>query len=298
MIDATALNDFRLCPELYRLCHAKGLVRPGRDEAPASGAAWHEAKKVWFNDEGFERALETLRQAWGEEPPILEGVKQKRPLSLFEMLLEVYCEKYPRENDPFEVVRDEEYVEATIEDSNPVFVQHYPFDYCAIVDRIIHMNGLNYAMDSKTTSAWLNDNYFQNFEISQQMLGQVALELVNGRECAGYYIDAVHVDTRYHKAKPDNCVRFGPIQAPDWRLSEWARMTEATIKRIEWFKENVGPDDVWERHDMACFKWNRPCQFFYAVGGKFPGICREAPELREDLMSEYEISFWNPKERK
>ena len=296
MIDATALNDFRLCPEFYRLRHRKGLVWPGREEAPAAGQAWHEAMKVWFHNSGHKTALDTLRQAWGEEPPLIEGQKVKRPLSLFEMLLEVYCEKYPREDDPFEVVKNEEYVEGAFPDTDM-----YPvcdFCYCGIIDRLIHMNGQNYAMDAKTTSAYLSDGFFHNFELSQQMLGYVALELVNGRECAGYYIDAVHIDTRYHKAKPEHCVRYGPIQVPEWRLSEWARMTERTIKQIEWFEINVGPNEPWVRNDHACFKWNKPCPFFYAPGGKFPGICREAPELREDLMGEYDISFWNPKERK
>ena len=197
--DATSLNDFRRCPEMFRLRHVKGLRRRAREEAPAAGQAWHSAMELWFADEDAGTCLDKLREGWPEK--LIEGEEEKRPLSLFERLFEAYALKYPREKDSFEVVHNEEYIEGVIDNVNR------PFKYCGIVDRKIGMAESQYVMDSKTTSGWLNRDYFEGYEISQQQMGYCALELVNGEQCDGYYVDAVHVDTRYKKVKDTDFIR-------------------------------------------------------------------------------------------
>lgn len=288
--DATALNAFRECPERFRLRYVLGLKRRARDEALDGGQAWHHAMEAWFDNKGYDQALTCLRAGWPDT--LVEGEHEKRPLSLYERLLQLYVEKYPREQDPFEVIHNEQYIEGLIDN-----VVH-PFKYCGIVDRGIQLGDNYVTMDSKTTSAWLNRDYFEAFELSQAQIGYGALELVNGREWNGYYIDAVHIDTRYHKAKETDFVRYGPIKVPTWKIDVWARDTESTLAQLEWFWERFGAEQPWEHREQGCHSWGKWCPFWSAPSNRdFPGLCRSPQELHESLIGEYDVEFWLPSER-
>ncbi len=288
--DATQINDFRRCPELFRLRHIKGLTRRVREEAPAAGEGWHAAMKLWFDDAGYEVALHELRKHWPDS--MVEGEHEKRPLSLFERLLEAYCKKYPRGDDPFEVVRNEKYVEGVIDNVS------LPFQYCGIIDRKLKMGEQEYVCDAKSTSLWLNNDYFASYDLNQQQMGYCALELVNDRPCSGYYIDAVHVDTRYHKVKDSDFQRYGPVTVPNRKLDQWAKDTESAIHQIEWFWNVHGPDSPWEHREQGCRAWNKWCGFWSsAMRQEFPGLCRQPVEMHESLMGEYDVAYWNPREK-
>ena len=324
--DASMINDFRKCPEFARLRHHLGLVRPGYEEMTGSGTAWHAAMEAWFDkndDDGgyvsFDFALDVLREAWGDEPaPMFEGEApfRKRPLELFERMLAIYCEKYPREDDPFEVVGNEEYVAYCLGDdlaydpeSPPPY--HLTFDYCGIRDRKIHFpDDSEYVVDTKSTSANLNRSYFDAFELSQAMIGYCALELVHGRRCDGFMIDAAHVGQYFQKmtktkglqtyggdVKPEDFVRYGPIRVAQWQLSRWAKDTEVAIRQIEQCVAQYGDGEPWERREQGCFRWNKPCEYWNRPGTGLPGICRCPEEMHPQLMAEYETSFWDPRER-
>lgn len=322
--DASMINDFRKCCEYARLRHHLGLVRPGYEEMTGSGTAWHAAMKAWFDkndDDGgyvsFDFALDVLREAWGDEPaPMFEGEApfRKRPLELFERMLAIYCEKYPREDDPFEVVGNEEYVEFIGYRTVNREIESYgspTFDYCGIRDRKIRFpDGSEYVVDTKSTSANLNRAYFEAFELSQAMIGYCALELVHGRRCDGFMIDAAHVDQYWQKMtktkglqtyggdpKPEHFVRYGPIRVAQWQLSRWAKDTEVAIRQIEQYVTQYGDGEPWERREQGCFRWNKPCEYWNRPGTELPGICRCPEEMHPQLMAEYATDYWNPAER-
>ena len=281
--DATFLNDFRRCPEYARLRHEHGLKRPGREDAPAAGSAWHAAMYEWFEDAGLDAALQALRDNWGAEVA-LEAPDAKRPLGQFEAMLSAYAETYPRADDPFEVLRNETYIGGTI-----LLVNNPAFDWCAIIDRKIrYADGGNYIMDTKTTSGWLNGSYWAGFERSVQLIGGCALELVHGHECDGFLIDAVHVDTRYHKVKSEHFVRFGPVRVPDWKLSDWARTVEQAMRSYHDCLDRFGLEQRWPQHEASCYSWNRPCPF--------RDVCDVPSEMMEDMLQTYVVEKWEPKE--
>ena len=285
--DATQINAFRRCPEFFRLRHVKGLIKPGREGAPESGEGWHAALRCWFDGKSVAECLLELAKSWPAIATFSEH-KEKRPLELFQRMFTAYIDKYPRSDDSFKVERNEEYLAG-----------NFPaFNYCGIVDRVITFDSSSYVMDSKSTGMWVNAGWFEAFEMSQQMIGYVALEQANGRECAGYFIDAVHVDTRYHKVKPENFVRYGPIKVPEWKLDNWKRSVEMTLAQIKWFWDNYGPDEVWEQREQGCKAWNKWCGFWSSPAGQqFPGLCRSPQELHSTLMEEYDERFWEPAER-
>ena len=307
--DASLLNDFRRCPEYARLRHHVGLCLPGYEEMTGSGTAWHAAMEDWFSwpESQHDDALAALRVAWGDEPePLFDEEKpfRKRPLELFERMLALYCEKFPRENDPFEVIGNEEYVEGVIGDPLRCY------DYCGIRDRKIRFpDGSEYVVDTKSTSANLDRNYFEAYEMSQSLIGYCALELVNGRRCDGFMIDAAHVDQYWRRMtktkglqvyggnpKPEHFVRYGPIKVADWQMTRWTRDTERAIRDLERYLE-TSDDHPWEHREQGCHSWGKWCIYWNRPGTDLPGICRSPIEMHKQLMDEYGLEYWDPKER-
>jgi len=307
--DATSINLFRECPEKHRQRMALGLVPDREEEAPASGQVWHVAMRVWFGSPASELAKTraALIEAWGEEP-LFRALPTKRPRGLFEALLDVYAAKFPRERDAFTVVRNESWCEGyigvgwggVITDANTTAIMAAAatqrestgagpaFAYGGIVDRLIELDGRRYVMDTKTTSNHLTETYFASYELSTQLRGYMALELVSGRECEGVYIDAVHVDTKSHKAKPEHCQRHGPIRYDQARLSEWARDVEHTIGEIERLTKERGLDSRWPQHDGSCRNWGRLCAYF--------DRCQVAQGLASTVPG-FRVERWEPNKR-
>lgn len=290
--DSTAITNFRQCPEMARLRHHLGCEREREEGAEidgkTAGSAWHAAMQCWFTEYGnaqsIETALAALRAAWPEEPLFL-AKPAKRTLAHFEALLEGYAERWPREQDPFKVLRNEEYFEGYI--ANLEDVPFHAFPYCGIQDRKIRFeDGTEYVMDSKTTSGRLDDNYFADYELDQQLRGYMAWERVSGRPCAGVFVDVVHIDTRYHKVKPEFFDRRR-IVYPDWKLSQWARDTELAIKQWETMKQELGIEQRWEQRLQGCRAWNVRCPFW--------ARCNTPEEIAKDLPGYTYGTFWEPK---
>lgn len=313
--DASAISTFRMSPESFRLRYRKHLRPPKTlQNAADAGSALHVALDVWFREPESqpEWAMEALRAAWGPESMLAEA----RPLALMERVLATYCKQYPREADPFRVVQNESYVEATIThggengtaqanglrsmDNFPDSVgstgclhadslvskteQVSSFRYCAIIDRGIEMpDGSRYTMDSKSTGTYLNAGYFKLMAQSDQLIGQVALERALGRRCDGFYVDAIHVSNRKSVANPE-MVRYGPILVPDWRVDKWAADIAWTLHQIADLEAVRGLDKPWPVHHNWSF--GKPDAFWEFV--------EQPPELHTALEAGFEVEAWNP----
>jgi len=282
--DASSISAFRENPERFRLRYRKHLVPAKREEAPNSGTAAHAAFDYWFMQptSDLEGALAALRTAWGEEPLFHEGLE--RPLSLFEQIMTVYAEVYPREKDPFKVLAGEEHFQVRIERAD------VSFDWCGIKDKRLDFDGELALLDHKTTSAWFHtaktEGYFAQYEIGEQMLGYVASEIAEGRECRVFYIDAVHVDTQYKKVKAERDFRRwrSPGIVQDWRLDRWARDIDYTLQQIRYLDETRGPDVPWPVYTNM--KFNKPDDHwdFYT----------SAPEMHKSVALGFEERAWEP----
>lgn len=287
--DASALALFRECPERARQRYWLNVVKDYDDDAALRGGkAFHAGLDAWFSDAGLEGALAALNASWGTPEAVIAPVGEKRPRGLYEALLKCYAERWPRDKDNFSVVRNEEWVQAAFSPGSPP-LDKLPlvksFTYGGVLDRLIEMDGACYVMDTKTTSSYLNDTYFARYVLSTQLRGYVALELVNGRPCEGVFVDAVHIDTRYQKAKLEHCQRWGPHRYQPWQLSEWARDVEDTIRRIERLLAERGPNERWPQHDGACSSWGRLCAYY--------DRCSLAREVGDTLPG-YRVEEWSP----
>jgi len=293
--DATAIKNFRTCPELFRLKRI-GYKKPSSFDGPiTAGQAIHAGLDTWFSlpVSDVEAAKAAISDAY-EGPVGVFEADQKRPLSLLLRIMDGYAEKYPREDDPFEVLETEGYQEATITgpDWNRYKLPNLPgfarslkhFDYCGIRDLRINLNGQNLIVDHKTTGSYLNQLYFDQFTLDVQMRGYVAMELALGRECVGAYINALHIDTRHHKVKPEHFQRHGPIIFEQEQIDSWARDVELDLRRIEGYDDG----ERWPQYQGGCTAFFKRCEFFE--------VCRMPAELAaHKLEVEFDKMPWNPK---
>lgn len=275
--DATALSTFRTNPEAFRLRHRLGLRPPKSSQNQAdAGSALHVALDLWFRSEvsDLELALVGLRTAFGEE-----GLMEvARPLALMERVLKAYAAKWPREKDRFTVLRNESYIRATITTTSGAF------DYCAIEDRkVAYPDGSVFVMDSKSTSAYLSNDWGRMMGQSDQLIGQVALERALGQRCDGFIVDGIHVSDRATVKWPA-FLRHGPVLVPEWRVRRWADDVEWTLGQIAALEAARGVDRPWPVHHNWSF--GKPDAYFQFL--------EQPPELHAALYNEYEREIWEP----
>jgi len=289
--DNSSLQRFRQNPELFRLRHRLHLVPKSTLEVQAkdAGSAFHAGLNVWFGEptSNGDAALLALRLAW---PAILEELPQLRPATVesrllrpvkatsladYESLLADYCVKWPRESDPFVVDQTEQYVQERIRAGGA------EFDWSAIVDRVIRFpDGSRYPMDTKTTGLWVGPEYWRTTSVSDQMVGQVALEHAGGRRADGFMIDLVAT-----RGKRD-FTRYGPVAVPDWRIERWARDVRWTLDEIARLEDERGIDKPW-----PCYhNWN------YGKTDEYWPFIEQPDELHAELRAQFVEDPWVPKE--
>lgn len=290
--DNSSVQRFRQNPELFRLRHRLHLVPKQTTvvQAKDAGSALHAGLNTWFGKpvSDFPAALESLRLAW---PTILDELPQFRPvmtvpemaaiasskdvsLIKFEAILRGYSENWPREADPFTVVHNEQYVQEHIRAGG------VEFDWSAIVDRGIRTpDGCCYRMDTKTTGLWTGDDYWRLAGVSDQMIGQVALEWAGGRRCDGFLIDLVQTRAKAGFA------RHGPVSVPVWRIERWARDVRWTLDQIARLEDDRGIDKPW------------PCYHNWSYGktDEYWPFIEQPDELHAELRNLFVEAPWEPK---
>jgi len=239
---------------------------------------------VWFSSpiSEIEAAVAALEAAYDGPTSAFEA-DPKRPLSLLITIMQEYAKEFPREADPFEVLATEEYTKALM------VRDHWSndFNYCGIQDLLINLNDNILIVDHKTTGSYLNQLYFDQFTLDVQMRGYVALQLALGKRCDGVYINAIQIDTKYHKVKPDkHFVRYGPILFEQEQIDEWARDVERDLRRIEKYEAEGGR---WPQFHSGCTVYFKRCSFF--------DVCRMPKTLADKTLEvEFKRERWNPKE--
>ena len=276
MYDSTMLNDFRRCPQFFNNRHVKGLVLDGGSKHTnplAAGGAIHKGVEKWFQGKYFgkvEDAAVAVRASWGEDDLFLPE-KAKYTQGFLTAVMAGYAEAWPRENDSFKVLANEQWLQSG--------------NYGGIVDRLVEFEDGVYVMDTKTTSGWVNERYIEAFQLSSQLRGYVWLARQAGYDCQGAYLDAIHLDTRYHKVKASDFVRekilFSEEQISSWRSN--FLHTQDTIKGIT-IEIPEGEGGRWPQNDQRCFDWNRPCPYWRLCTAVIP----------ENELDFYKEERWEP----
>ncbi len=271
MYDSTMLNDFRRCPQFYNNRHVKGLVLDGgskHTDPLAAGGAIHKGVEAWFATGDSEKAIRAVKASWGEDDLFLPE-KAKYTQGFLTAVMAGYAEAWPREKDSFEVLVNEQWMQNG--------------NYGGIIDRLVEFVGGVYVMDTKTTSGWVNERYIESFQLSSQFRGYFWLARKAGYDCQGVYLDAIHLDTRYHKVKSSDFVRE-KILFSDEQIVKWRLDAEKTQRDIEDLHPLEGKRLCWPQNDQRCFDWNRPCPYWKLCTAVIP----------ENEMDYYKIERWEP----
>ena len=216
-----------------------------------------------------------------------------------ERIVRAYAARYASE--PFEVVANEEYVEARIlcqscNNSGPVSDCSKCFDYCGIMDCAIRFadDGSEYVMDTKTTGSYLSEAWHGTMSLADQMTGYVALRRALGHRCDGYYVDGVHISDYVPKrgaAEPKidlekDFVRVGPVRVPEWRVERWARDLRFTLTQIAQLEKERGIDTPWPIYQNWAYGKVDAYREFY----------EQPAELHASVAAMFEKREWSPRE--
>lgn len=274
-IDNTALADFMVCPKKYQY----GYVLHRRREGPpppaiSYGSVWHRAMEVHYRTGGnMEAVIAAMREAW--EPH--DRPDDHRTLERAQREYLNYVAKYnlPGVEEAKTVGFPEQpMVEIAVELTWPG--ARHP--YAGKIDRIIEWHGNYYVEDHKTTSQ-MGSNYFQQFELSNQMMGYAWLaQLVSGKPIAGVRINA-HAIYKAQSSKFERHV----VSFSRERLEEWAENYNGWVERIEYSAKL----NDWPRNFNACAGKYGMCQY--------AGVCSSSPRIRDQVLTmDFAERPWDP----
>jgi len=268
--DSTQINDFRRCPEYYRRRHVQGLTLVGgnkHSDPLAAGGAIHKGVEAWFETGDVAKAVAAVKADWGEDELFLPE-KAKYTQGFLCSVMEGYVEAW--KDSSFKVLANEQWLESG--------------NYGGIVDRLVELDDGIYVMDTKTTSGWVNERYIESFQLSSQFRGYVWLARQAGYDCVGAFLDAVHLDTRYHKVKSSDFVRE-KILYSDEQIEKWRDDRDNTTLQISMnHMRAVAPEAAWPQNDQRCFDWNKPCPYWRLCTAVIP----------EHEMEFYKEEPWMP----
>lgn len=318
--DNSALAAFRESPELFRLKYRHHLQPASPNDKMTAGSAIHAGRNVLYNfkasaprglaavypPEVIDAAVAVARAHRGEG-------SGHRSADQCETIVRTYAAKYAVE--PFHVVENERYVEArivcemckasavsslgamTLPDADCAL--GYPcgcFYFCGIIDAVGQFpDESRYAMDLKSTGAYLNESWETMVRLGDQFVGYVAMERANGRRCDGFFVDGIHV----RDAKPrkdgslgvpsvgeDDFVRVGPVSVPEWRIERWAQDVRYTLRQIAELEETRGLDAPWPIYQ------NWP----YGKVDAYREFYETPAELHHEVRNMFEVREWSPRE--
>ena len=276
--DNTFLSDFRRCPRYAMYRHRDGLVLPHKGVSVMDvGTIGHAAIAAGFDMGPGDEPLIVAKHLYDQLDDSEAFDTQEFTFGYIESVLDGYYKQYPLEQEPFEVLEVEQYLEAEI-DGLP---------YCGIMDALVRFSdGGIYSMDHKFTRGYLSQAWFDSWRMSAQQIGYGALIRAAGGRWDGYYINAIHLNTRSYKVEPKHFQRYGPVRVPAWMLDEWIRNFKHTMDVLD----TIPHESDWPQTTMNCFKWNKPCPYWR--------LCTVPPELRPGIIeNDYDVEVWNPKER-
>ena len=148
-----------------------------------------------------------------------------------------------------------------------------PYILCGKLDRIVTFNGDLFVMDYKTTTVSLNDAYWKQFRLDDQMsLYTLAGKIVFQAPIKGVIVDAASIlvgGTNFER---------GIIYRTQEQLDEWVENLKPYLERQTEYTMN----------EASCITRYGPCEFL--------DICSRTPQVRKRFL---EASFvqeepWNP----
>ena len=148
-----------------------------------------------------------------------------------------------------------------------------PYVLCGKLDRIVVFNGDLFVMDYKTTTISLNDSYWKQFRMNDQMsLYTLAGKIVFQAPIKGVIVDAAQIlvgGTNFER---------GIVYRTQDQLDEW-------VDNLRFYLDNQNSNAM---NDASCITRYGPCEFLE--------ICGRTPQVRERFLKSSFVQEepWNP----
>lgn len=286
-LDASKINEFKLCPQRYAYRFEQHLVNAGNDDSALSfGSAIHSALESVYRGTGFDTVacpcnspgcdyckgnqvprLAALFLAGYPTNPIDEKNPRTRNRGL--ALLEAYLTRWRRE--PFEVIAVEVPLEITMD----------AFRYVGRMDMIVRWDEVVMPLDHKTASR-LGTTFDAQFKLSTQITGYiVGTGMVSGEPVNTACLNALRVSGKIDPM--DSFERMFTTRTPE-DIDAWYWEINNTFQSILHYRE-LGR---WPKNaPYACVAYNRICPYYQ--------LCTAGAATRETLIANaYEVKPWDP----
>lgn len=302
MWDATKLKAYA-CLERGRLAHEQHLIPVEPAEALAFGTMLHKGVETWTQlaavecrpeSEAIAAAEQRALEVWEAELPLetrtmLELGGNRRSYANFKRLFAGFRRKFP-------LSMYERIIEVEKPFSLPLGQTRrgVPVAWCGRRDRVLQWQGGIYYTDIKTSTFSLDEDFFEKFKRSGQMIGYAwsAREQL-GMDFAGILIQAVQVQaplkTKVRAA--DELCQADTIRISNTQIDEWKESTMSKIDRIHRARQEGLSSIAYPSYDRddgdLCQNYNRSCDF--------AKLCTAEPEARAAIAARlFKKRVWSP----
>lgn len=295
--DSTKLKAYA-CQERGKLGFEEHLIPVEPAEALAFGGMFHKGVETWTAEVAFKQQTELAaislaeqraQATWEKELPLetremLELGGNRRSIGNFKRLFAGFRRKFPLSM-----------YDRIIEVEKPFTLplgttrRGIRVAWCGKRDRVLGWQGGIYYTDIKTSTFALDEDFFEKFKRSGQMIGYAwsgRQEL--GLEFAGILIQAVQVQAplKTKVRMPEELCQADTIRISNSQIDEWVENTLSRIDRIHQAREEGRYDR--DNGDL-CQNYNRSCEY--------AKLCNAEPEARPALKQRlFRKRIWNPLE--
>lgn len=269
-ITQSAIKKFLSCRKAYRHRYIDELVKDGLPSLNlAFGTFIHECLELWFNGESKEALMARVAETSAFTMYKTKG-DEARVKAL--AMMTTYCDLYPRDKDPFNVVGTE------IEFSTPLYnpdteTESEDIIFAGKVDGLVERNGKYWILEHKT-SGYVSDTYIKKVWYDAQIqLYAYYFGKANDIEIEGAVYDVLGKSQLKHKKdeslegllarvlkqydeKTLFIREFIPIEPEiiHKRLQDtWVQGQDMLLVAEE--------ERAAYRNTGNCYQWNRPCEY-------------------------------------
>lgn len=208
------ISTYASCPTLYKFRYEDSLVNLSESEHDLRfGKAWDAAMNAWYEQGNIGLAQEAFANRYprSDYPATLPLWSQGKTFQSGLDGIAEYVETWREDDQWWEVVSVQSRDKYETDDGDSRTV---------VLDLVVRdkRDGLIYGADNKSTSKYLNSDYWLQFDPHSQIRQYVDHLQRKYGECGGFYINAASFRTRVKAYTP----RTGPdkgVQLPagDWR---------------------------------------------------------------------------------
>jgi PD-(D/E)XK nuclease superfamily len=278
--DSTSLGWFKECPRKYFYSMIEGWRSQNESVHLRFGIIYHSSLELYdrLRSTGVDHnraLLDCVRATLVESWPWPFDHSSKTRETLVRSII-WYLEQF--REDPAKTVQLNSGKPA-VELSFSMELEHENYLLCGHLDRVVEFNGLTFVMDRKTASSTLASNYFEKFDVDNQMsLYSIAAKVLYQMPIRGVIIDAAQIAVGFTRF-----VRGFTYRTPA-QLDEWIKDIKSWVDLAAGYARSGN----WPMNDKSCDKYG---------GCPFRKVCSKDPGVRQIILeSDFVREPWNPLE--